>query len=240
MAGIAASGASLVATSTSLWHSRSSSTGRAFATSKRASAPYRTDSTTWESRHAQRAAHLPTQTRSPTGEARLVLRQMQIIATNCYYSTYDPDSSDSSCRGAILEFDLRRKGQRGCRKALSITVGIGSFGKRRTAAITYSRDEKKQDKMRRMIAFFDYPKEHWTHLRPTNIVESPFASVRLRTTAAKRYKRVENASALMEAAARCREDVPAPECATPARGRCGRRELCRWIAVTPLTERVAA
>lgn len=49
----------------------------------------------------------------------------------------------------------------------------------------------------RMVTFFDFPKEHWRHLRTTNIVESPFASVRLRTTAAKRYKRVENATALI-------------------------------------------
>ncbi len=35
------------------------------------------------------------------------------------------------------------------------------------------------------------------HLRTTNIVESPFAAVRLRTTAAKRFKKVENATALI-------------------------------------------
>jgi hypothetical protein len=34
-------------------------------------------------------------------------------------------------------------------------------------------------------------------LRTTNPVESPFAAVRLRTTAAKRYKRVENATAVL-------------------------------------------
>jgi putative transposase len=49
----------------------------------------------------------------------------------------------------------------------------------------------------RMVTFFECPKEHWIHLRTTNVIESPFASVRLRTTAAKRYKRVENASALI-------------------------------------------
>lgn len=49
----------------------------------------------------------------------------------------------------------------------------------------------------RMVTFFDYPMEHWRHLRTSNVVESPFASVRLRTTAAKRYKRVENACALI-------------------------------------------
>jgi transposase-like protein len=33
------------------------------------------------------------------------------------------------------------------------------------------------------------------HLRTTNVIESLFAVVRLRTTAAKRYRRVENATA---------------------------------------------
>lgn len=49
----------------------------------------------------------------------------------------------------------------------------------------------------RMVTFFSYPKEHWIHLRTTNIVESPFASVRLRTNAAKRYKRVASATAMI-------------------------------------------
>jgi transposase-like protein len=49
----------------------------------------------------------------------------------------------------------------------------------------------------RLVAYYGYPKEHWKHLRTTNPVESPFASVRLRTTAAKRYKRVENATAMI-------------------------------------------
>jgi transposase-like protein len=34
-----------------------------------------------------------------------------------------------------------------------------------------------------MVSFFDYPKQHWIHLRTTNIVESPFNQVRLRTDA---------------------------------------------------------
>jgi len=49
----------------------------------------------------------------------------------------------------------------------------------------------------RMVAFFDFPKEHWKHLRTSNVVESPFASVRLRTDAAKRFKKVANATALI-------------------------------------------
>jgi len=38
---------------------------------------------------------------------------------------------------------------------------------------------------------------HWKHLKTTNPVESPFAAVRLRTAAAKRYKKVENATAVI-------------------------------------------
>ncbi|MGE6763251.1 hypothetical protein ACQKGO_34890 [Corallococcus interemptor] len=37
---------------------------------------------------------------------------------------------------------------------------------------------------------------HWTHLRTTHITESPFASLRLRTDAAKRFRKVENATVL--------------------------------------------
>ena len=49
----------------------------------------------------------------------------------------------------------------------------------------------------RMVTFYGFPKAHWKHLRTTNPVESPFAAVRLRTTAAKRYKRVERATAVI-------------------------------------------
>jgi transposase-like protein len=48
-----------------------------------------------------------------------------------------------------------------------------------------------------MLTFYGFPKEHWKHLRTTNIVESPFAAVRLRTTAAKRFKKVANATAVI-------------------------------------------
>src|SRR6185436_15069457 len=49
----------------------------------------------------------------------------------------------------------------------------------------------------RMMTFYSYPREHWKHLRTTNIVESPFSSVRLRTEASRRYKKVDNATALI-------------------------------------------
>jgi transposase-like protein len=42
-----------------------------------------------------------------------------------------------------------------------------------TAKITGDEDE--------LLAFYDYPAEHWIHLRTTNPIESTFATVRLRT-----------------------------------------------------------
>jgi transposase-like protein len=48
-----------------------------------------------------------------------------------------------------------------------------------------------------MVTFYRFPQEHWRHLRTTNVVESPFAGLRLRTDAAKRYKKVENATAVI-------------------------------------------
>ena len=59
------------------------------------------------------------------------------------------------------------------------------------AAATLERDWE------RMVTFYDFPEAHWKHLRTTNPVESPFASVRLRTNAGKRYKRVQGATALI-------------------------------------------
>ena len=57
--------------------------------------------------------------------------------------------------------------------------------------------ETLEDDWDRMVTFYRFPESHWKHLRTTNVVESPFASVRLRTGAAKRFKRVEHATALI-------------------------------------------
>lgn len=47
----------------------------------------------------------------------------------------------------------------------------------------------------RMVSFYRFPKSHWQHIRTSNVVESPFAALRLRTDAAKRFKKAENATA---------------------------------------------
>ncbi len=74
--------------------------------------------------------------------------------------------------------------------------------RRDTFARTYQRAhpkavERLQDDWERMMAYYAFPQEHWKHLRTTNIIESPFAAVRLRTGAAKRFKVVENATTLI-------------------------------------------
>jgi len=48
------------------------------------------------------------------------------------------------------------------------------------------------DDLDRCLTFYEFPEAHWPHLRTTNVVESPFASVRLRTNAAKRFKKTKS------------------------------------------------
>ena len=48
-----------------------------------------------------------------------------------------------------------------------------------------------------MVSFYRYPKAHWRNLHTTNVIESPFAALRLRTDAAKRFKKVANATAVI-------------------------------------------
>src|SRR5438045_4694060 len=43
------------------------------------------------------------------------------------------------------------------------------------------------------VAFYDFPEEHWVHLRTSNPIESIFAGVRLRTNASKRLRVPESA-----------------------------------------------
>ncbi|MBP6823279.1 MAG: IS256 family transposase [Acidobacteria bacterium] len=49
-----------------------------------------------------------------------------------------------------------------------------------------------EEHLTRLLNFYDYPSEHWRHLRTSNIIESPFAAVRLRTDAAKRFRTVKS------------------------------------------------
>ncbi len=65
-----------------------------------------------------------------------------------------------------------------------------------------------------LLAFYDYPAEHWIHLRTTNPIESAFATVRLRTKVTKGHGSKAAALAmafkLIESAQRRRRMVNAP------------------------------
>jgi putative transposase len=49
----------------------------------------------------------------------------------------------------------------------------------------------------RLTNYYDFPREHWKPLRTSNVVESPFSRVRLRTTASRRFKSQINATCLI-------------------------------------------
>jgi putative transposase len=53
------------------------------------------------------------------------------------------------------------------------------------------------DDLDRCLTFYAFPEAHWSHLRTTNVVESPFAGVRLRTNAAKRFKKTRSGVCLV-------------------------------------------
>lgn len=96
----------------------------------------------------------------------------------------------------------------------------------------------------RLVAFYAFPKEHWKHLRTTNPVESPFAAVRLRTAAGKRYKRVANATALiwrvLLVAEKSFRRLDHPELLPEvAQGACY-EDGVRILRIEPRTEEVAA
>jgi len=54
-----------------------------------------------------------------------------------------------------------------------------------------------EDDLDRCLTFYRFPKAHWSHLRTTNPIESVFATVRLRTNAAKRFKKTKSGVWLM-------------------------------------------
>ena len=54
-----------------------------------------------------------------------------------------------------------------------------------------------EDDLDRCLTFYQFPEQHWSHLRTSNPVESPFAGVRLRTNAAKRFKKTKSGVCLV-------------------------------------------
>jgi len=57
----------------------------------------------------------------------------------------------------------------------AVTRFTAEYGPKYPKAVTTL--EKDADAL---LTFFDFPAEHWKHLRTSNVIESPFATVRLR------------------------------------------------------------
>ncbi len=92
-----------------------------------------------------------------------------------------------------------------------------------------------------MVTFYDYPKQHWRHLRTTTPVESPFATLRIRTDAARRYKKADRGySGHMEDADGGREQVPAPACPGPMADVYLGAKYKDGVAIEATVERIAA
>ena len=74
--------------------------------------------------------------------------------------------------------------RRGRRPARSIAAAIKAFANQYAAKFPKAAGKIVDDEDV-LLAFYDYPAEHWIHLRTTNPIESTFATVRLRTKVTK-------------------------------------------------------
>ena len=83
---------------------------------------------------------------------------------------------------ATMKADLREIHGAPTRAAAEVAVDVfvekyGAKYPRATECLTKDRDA--------LLAFYDFPAEHWDHLRTTNPIESVFATVRHRTVRTK-------------------------------------------------------
>lgn len=88
-----------------------------------------------------------------------------------------PKSVHRRAKAAIHEI-TQAESKKEARKA--IEAFSGEFGVKWPKAVAKIEDEKEA-----LLAFYDYPAEHWVHLRTTNPIESTFAPVRARTDVTK-------------------------------------------------------
>ena len=111
----------------------------------------------------------------------------------------------------------------GTKKALAEIYNAENKNQARKAAKTFADTygtkwpkavAKITDDLDVLLAFYDFPAEHWIHLRTTNPIESTFATVRLRTRVTKgprsRAAGVAMAFKLIESAQTRRRTVNAP------------------------------
>ncbi|MGW0556734.1 IS256 family transposase [Streptomyces sp. NPDC002926] len=88
-----------------------------------------------------------------------------------------PKSAQPAAKRAIQEIYNAEDKEHAAKAVATFAKQYGAKYPKVVKRITDDEDE--------LLAFFDYPAEHWIHLRTTNPIESTFATVRLRTKVTK-------------------------------------------------------
>jgi putative transposase len=88
-----------------------------------------------------------------------------------------PESAHPSARKALAEI---RDAEDRAHAEAAITAFADGFGAKWPKAVAKITGDAEV-----LLAFFDFPAEHWTHLKTSNPIESTFATVRLRTKVTK-------------------------------------------------------
>jgi transposase-like protein len=88
-----------------------------------------------------------------------------------------PKSAQPSARRALAEIRDAQDREHAVRAADAFAHEYGAKWPKAVAKIV--------DDLEVLLAFFDFPAEHWLHLKTTNPIESTFATVRLRTKVTK-------------------------------------------------------
>jgi transposase-like protein len=88
-----------------------------------------------------------------------------------------PKSAHPGAKKALAEIWNAEDRDHAHRAVAAFKLAYGAKFAKATAKITDDMDE--------LLAFYDYPAEHWIHLRTTNPIESTFATVRHRTKVTK-------------------------------------------------------
>ena len=117
-----------------------------------------------------------------------------------------PKSAHPGAKKALVEIYNAADRDHAARAAKAFEDLYGAKWPKATAKVTGDLDV--------LLAFYDYPAEHWIHLRTTNPIESTFATVRLRQRVTKgpgsRTAGIAMAFKLIEAAQRRWRSVNAP------------------------------
>jgi len=88
-----------------------------------------------------------------------------------------PKSAHPGAKKALAEIWNAEDREHARRAVAGFKLAYGAKFAKAVAKVTDDMDE--------LLAFYDYPAEHWIHLRTTNPIESTFATVRHRTKVTK-------------------------------------------------------